>query len=104
VSGAKGGRPRGAVRLALLVAMRDFESQGVAATWRDLAIASCVGYRAARLTCWNMVASGELMVVGSRSISGCRRPLALFRLKRVDWDDVSAIGLAEVLASWGASQ
>jgi hypothetical protein len=64
------------VRLVLGAAAMQLPPAG--ATWRDLAEVTCVGYSAARETVRNMVAAGELIVIGSRPVEGARRPMSLY--------------------------
>jgi hypothetical protein len=66
-------RPRGEVRLALAQAVEAAPAPG--ATWRELAAQACVGLDSARRTVGNMVAAGELIVVGHKRVPHARRPM-----------------------------
>lgn len=74
-------RPRGEIRAALgqaadmLPAPAPGEVAG--ATWRDLAELACVGFDAARRTVDNMLAAGELIVVGHKREPHACRPMNL---------------------------
>lgn len=54
----------------------------VPATWRDLAEAAQVGWRAALLAVKNMVRAGELVRVDQARVAGSRRPMALYALNK----------------------
>lgn len=67
-------RPRGEIREALARAA----CGATPMTYIDLAQAACVGYDAARATAYNMVASGDLVPVGTRRVPGIKRPLRTY--------------------------
>lgn len=69
-------RPRGEVRQALAQAAMQVAGQG--ATWRALAHRAAVGLDAARRTVDNMLAAGELTVIGQARVPGVCRPLNLY--------------------------
>lgn len=73
-------RPRGEIRAAMVAAAPPAPPPGVlgGATWRDLAQQACVSYGLARRTADNMVAAGELIVVGHRREAHACRPMRVF--------------------------
>jgi hypothetical protein len=94
VARGKGGRPLGAVALALLAAANEGR-----ATARQLGQRACVGRAASEYTCSRLVAMGRLRVVGSVDVGpGQRgRPAALLELVQA-----SAPDLTDVLKAWRA--
>lgn len=77
------GRPAGDIRNALRdAALGDGAGQGLV-TWRTLAAAGLVGWRAARWAVQRMEASGELERVGVVPTGGRGRPAVAYRPVRV---------------------
>lgn len=73
-------RPRGEIRAAVDAVISTAvpvaaPGQAVGVTWRDVAELACVGFDAARRTVDNIVAAGELIVVGHRRVPGVNRPM-----------------------------
>lgn len=66
-------RPLGDFRVVLGTAAAAFGQQG--ATRRELAYSACVGLNAARMTVDNMLAAGELVVIGHTREPGVCRPV-----------------------------
>ena len=71
-------RPRGDIRMALGAAAAEFGRAG--ATWRDMAVRTCVGFDVARQTARDMARAGELLVVGEHRASGVNRPMVRYAL------------------------
>lgn len=78
---ARGGRPAGPERLAILAAVHALQVEGQqGGTWRELARRAQVGYGVARRTCWNLVTAGYLVVSGYARQPGQKKPCAIFSL------------------------
>lgn len=72
-------RPRGEIRAALSRAAVTLANEVDAGfTYLDLAIRGQVGFDAARQTTKDMVKAGELSPVGTRHVSGRKRPLRTY--------------------------
>lgn len=69
-------RPAGEVREALYTAACSFQSEGRAATLRELAHTSQVGLDDARRCVDNMKRAGALAIVGTRRVEYRNRPVA----------------------------
>lgn len=96
-------RPVGEIRMALSAAAAEFGEAG--ATWRDLAVAACVGYDAAQATTDNMVRAGDLVVIGRVTRPGVSRPMRLLAAPVVigeqrDDDAPQAAELQAVVRCW----
>ena len=76
-------RPAGEIRAALLLAAQTLYAEQGAATWRQLAERSKVGYAAAKQTVRNMRRSGELRDVGVTKPAGSDRWQRLYEPVRV---------------------
>jgi hypothetical protein len=72
-------RPRGEIREALSTAAKTLAANAAGFTYLELAMASQVGFSAARQTTKDMVKAGELEPVGSRQVPGIKRPLRTYR-------------------------
>ncbi len=81
------GRPRGEIREALRCALGQLSVGGAAATVKQLAGASKVGYEVARVTLKDMARAGEAEVVGYDKPAGEVRWMAMYALKdpQADW-------------------
>jgi len=66
-------RPRGEFRSVIGEAFAEFGHGG--ATWRDVAQQAGVSWGVAKATVRNMASGGELVVVGTVSVPGIRRPM-----------------------------
>ena len=99
-------RPRGEIRQALATAADALAAERGAFTWRDVAEAAQVGYRAARATVDNMARSGELEPVGNEKRAHSRRWMTLYapRQEPGNWatSTTGADGLAGVMQGWRA--
>ncbi len=73
------GRPPGEIRRALRAAAQQAARESGAATWRELAQRSGVGYLAAKAATRDMLRSGELQCVGHVKAAHSRRWLNLYQ-------------------------
>lgn len=72
-------RPRGDIRNALSRSAWELARQRAeGVTWRELAMHSQVGFKAARKTVFNMADAGELVAVGRVRMVGVCRPLTTY--------------------------
>lgn len=97
-------RPPGDIRQALAsTAAAIVPTQGPA-SWRDLAVASGVGYTAARQTVENMARAGDLAVLGTQRRPHSRRPVNVYapadRTTRPAAAADSSAALAGVMQVW----
>lgn len=100
MSAARGGRPQGPERVALLAAALAFEEQGQAATFVQLASRALVGRAVARATCWAMVRAGHLKVAGYVHLAGVRRPVATFRPVLDEGGEDASDTLFDIMSTW----
>lgn len=73
---ARGGRPVGDVRKALLTAAQTLATQDKAPTLQELALHACVGIKAARMTVQNLTRCGALAIARPRRVAYRNRPVA----------------------------
>lgn len=97
-------RPPGEIRRALSRAAHQLAAERGGATWRDMAVASQVGYAQACRTVRNMERAGELLAVGAEKRAHSRRWMTLFAPSAAPASHARDAGQAldELLRGWGA--
>lgn len=99
-------RPAGEIRRALRAAANALRAVAMdtgGITYRDLAVASQVGFDEARVATKNMVKEGELMPCGTRQVPGSRRPLTTYMPASNDGAAHAGADLAQVLGGWASA-
>lgn len=91
-------RPRGELRLTIGGALPPLGSG--AATWRDVALQTGIGFAAARRTVENMAAAGDALCVGRARVPGVSRPMNLYAAAPAS--RAAAPALESVVRGWAS--
>lgn len=90
-------RPRGEIRQVLGSAFQALP--GGSGTWLDVAQAAQLGREAARSTCRNMAAAGELIVIGTAPGTG-NRPMTVYALAPEPEEAPCIVDLDAAIRAW----
>ncbi len=100
----QGGRPQGEIRRALLDASKRIAETQPGATWREAAVAACVGLAVAKQTHRNMVRAGELRPVGEVRTKHNNRPMVRYAPASADGGFATATTgfgpITDVMRTW----